>query len=160
MSHGIPYCEDAFARRVRALVNLARLEESKRRKALGLPALPALAGSVALGRAAMHKALDMATTELLSHRMSDGSDLGANQRAHGYGFTTHRGEVLWAADHPATAEQVVAVWLGSRAHRAALLGANFRAFSFGRADAGTDARLRWWFAGELGGRIDAAAPVC
>ena len=111
----------AVARRVLELVNTARTQARRCGRDRFEPAAP-LAMAATLTAAASVHSLDMAVRGELGHSGSDGSDSGERMTRAGYVWQASGENV--AAGQP-DAESVVAAWLGSPGHCAALMNARF-----------------------------------
>jgi uncharacterized protein YkwD len=119
----------AVSREVLELVNQAR---AKRRRCgwKRLDAVPSLALSDALERAARAHAQDMAERRILSHAGRDGSSPGERATRSGYRWRAVAENI---AGGQTTAEQVVAEWLGSPKHCANLMSPDYSELGVGYA---------------------------
>lgn len=107
--------------------------------------LPPLAANAALTQAALAHAADQASTGVMSHTGSDGSDPGTRIARSGFSGSTWGENV--AAGY-ATAASVVAGWMGSPGHRANILNPGFTQIGLASAVAADGTRF-WTMA--LGG---------
>jgi uncharacterized protein YkwD len=123
--------------RVLALVNEARAE--KRRCGLRrFDAVPPLASSAALQRAASAHAADMARRGVMDHAGGDGSTPAMRATRAGYAWRTVGENV---ASGQSTPEQVVAEWLGSPRHCSNIMDGDFT--EMGVAVAGSATGVFW-----------------
>lgn len=104
---------DPRTARMLELVNAARAES----------ALPALVSEPRLADAACRHARDLARGGPLTHRGSEGSDVGDRLRRSGYDFAMGAENL---AAGVATPDETVWLWLGSPGHRRNILTAEFR----------------------------------
>ena len=87
-----------------------------------------------LARAADEKALEVATTKVLSHSSPDGTSM--DQRVRKYVRATQVGETLgYVPARSKQAKRIVDGWMASPGHRAALLSPSFRRVGVGRRKA-------------------------
>lgn len=130
----------AASARVLQLVNEARAE----RRRCGwkrFDAVPPLASSDALNRAALTHARDMADRQELSHAGGDGSTPGDRAMRAGFAWRAV-GENI--ASGQSSAEQVVADWLNSAHHCANLMDPDYSEMGVGFAVASKgEARIYW-----------------
>ena len=140
------YCADAEEAAMLALVNGLR-------RSLGVPELRL---SQTLGAAAEHHSADMADKSYFSHTLKDGTTWSKNMTAHGYGYTTYRGENLAAGRSDAAG--TFATWKNSPGHYANMANKNYRAIGIGRAY-GPNSTYKWYWTQVFGGVFDVAACV-
>ena len=93
------------------------------------PPVPLLSENGQLGAAARAHVADMAANDFLSHRGSDGSDVGERASREGYEWR-NIGENI--ARGYSTTEAVMQAWLSSPAHCRNLMSADFRELGFAR----------------------------
>ena len=119
--------------------------------------LPAWTSSQTLGAAAEHHSIDMATKNVFSHTLSDGTTWSKNVSNHGYTYLTYRGENIAAgnSDPVKTLNQ----WKNSSVHNALLLSRSYKAAGIGfYSYAGSNYTNYWTL--DVGGVTDAAAKTC
>ena len=137
-----PGVKDAaqVSKEVLSLVNAARGKARKcGRKQFA--AVPPLALSAVLNRAALIHSQDMANKSFLEHRGSDGSMVGERAVRVGYKWRTV-GENI--ADGAQTADAVVQLWLESPGHCANIMTAGFTEMGIAFAvDRKSDAGIYW-----------------
>jgi uncharacterized protein YkwD len=130
----------AVAQRVLELVNEARAQQ-RRCGRQRMSATHALTLSAALTRAAAAHAADMAESDFMGHRGSDGSEVGERVRRAGYLWRSV-GENVAAGQRDA--ETVVKAWLDSPGHCANLMGPQFTEMGVAFAPAPqSDLRILW-----------------
>ena len=113
--------------------------------------------SQTLGAASEHHSIDMATNNYFSHTLSDGTSWDQNMTAHGYTYSTYRGENIAAGYE--TAANTFTQWKNSPGHNANMLSSVFTAIGIGRAYNST-ATYRWYWTTDFGGYADASAQAC
>lgn len=124
-------CPSAPGQRTLDLVN-----EERR-----LVALPALTADTLLVMASHLQAEDMAAHGFVSHQGSDGSD--PSQRVTGVGYSwIGVGENIAAGQ--SSADEVVAGWIRSEAHRANILSPDFTSAGVARADSSAGELGTYW----------------
>jgi uncharacterized protein YkwD len=108
--------------RVLELVNEARVKP-RRCGSKRFEPVPPLTLSSVLSRAALVHAKDMSANNFFDHRGSDGSKPAQRATRVGYDWATIAENI---AKGPATAEEVVQVWLDSPGHCVNIMGAQYR----------------------------------
>jgi uncharacterized protein YkwD len=134
------YCPDAEERAFLTLINDYRRQN-------GLSALTLVR---ALGGAAEHHSVDMATYNYFSHTLKNGTSWSQNLKDHGYSYNTYRGENIAAGN--SAAQATFNQWKNSSAHRANMLSKNFKAIGIGRAYKSTST-YKWYWTTTFGGYV-------
>jgi uncharacterized protein YkwD len=134
------YCPDAEERAFLTLINDYRRQN-------GFPALTLVR---ALGGAAEHHSVDMATYNYFSHTLKNGTTWSQNLKDHGYSYNTYRGENIAAGN--SSALSTFNQWKNSSAHRANMLNKNFKAIGIGRAYKSTST-YKWYWTTTFGGYV-------
>ena len=112
--------------------------------------------SQTLGAAAQHHSLDMGTTGVYSHTLSDGTTWGQNISNHGY-IHSGRGEnIAWGY---LTAQRVFDAWRSSPSHNDNLLGSNYRAIGVSMVYL-PDTHNQMYWTTTFGSTFDTAAVTC
>jgi uncharacterized protein YkwD len=140
------YCAGAPEQEFLALINQYRAS-----KGVG-----ALSMSQTLGAAAQHHALDMATTNTLSHTLSDGTDWLQNIINHGYPYGYRSENIAWGYGSP---QSVFDAWKASSGHNANMLNSGFGAIGISRVYEAT-APYKYYWVTTFGSALDTPATLC
>jgi uncharacterized protein YkwD len=140
------YCAGPVEQEFLTLINNYRAQ-----KGLGK-----LAMSQTLGAAAQHHALDMATTNTLSHTLSDGTTWLENIINYGYPYGYRSENIAWGYG---SAQAVFDAWKASAGHDANMSNGAFGAIGIRRVyDA--SAPYRYYWVTTFGSQLDTPAVLC
>jgi uncharacterized protein YkwD len=140
MTSASSYCPDAEELAFLKLINDYRKANGKSPLALVR----------ALGGAAEHHSVDMATNNYFSHTLKNGTSWSQNMKDHGYSYNTYRGENIAAGN--SSAQATFNQWKASSPHKANMLNSNFKAIGIGRAYKSTST-YKWYWTTTFGGYV-------
>lgn len=125
---------------------LSRINSYRKQNGLGTLKL-----SKALGAAAVHHSIDMATNDVFSHTLSDGTSWSQNIANYGYPSNSTRGENIAAGYAAAT--DTFTQWKNSPAHNANMLNSKYKVIGIARKyDA--NSTYGWYWTTTFGSVVD------
>lgn len=107
--------------------------------------------SKALGAAAVHHSIDMATNDYFSHTLSNGTTWAQNIANYGYPSNSYRGENI-AAGY-STASRTFTQWKNSPPHNANMLNSKFKVIGIGRKY-NSSSTYGWYWTTDFGSVVD------